>query len=107
MGIMPGPLGAAAGARRSPPPSPCTFVAETGVRATPAGGPAIRRVVRISPRHEVSVAVDGLPFTALPAHGDAGAADVAIVSGTLLVLTGEGSSAISRSVLRALPDGSV
>ncbi|HEU5100262.1 MAG TPA: ScyD/ScyE family protein [Roseiflexaceae bacterium] len=83
------------------------FVAEAGVRATPAGGSAIGRVIRISPRRELSVVVDGLPFTALPAHGDAGAADVAIVSDTLLVLTGEGSSALSRSVLRALPDGSV
>jgi sugar lactone lactonase YvrE len=83
------------------------LVAEAGVRPTPAGGSGSGRVVRISPRRESTVVVDGLPFTPLPAHGDAGAADVAIISDTLLVLTGEGSNALSRSVLRALPDGSV
>jgi sugar lactone lactonase YvrE len=53
------------------------------------------------------VAVDGLPFTHLPDHGDVGAADVAMLGGTLYVLTGEGHAALSRSVLRALPDRSV
>lgn len=83
------------------------FVAEAGARAGLSRGSTAGRVVRISPHREATIVVDGLPFTPLPAHGDAGAADVAIISDMLLVLTGEGSNALSRSVLRALPDRSV
>jgi sugar lactone lactonase YvrE len=79
------------------------FVAEAGAAAI---GASSGRVMQISPRGELSVAVDGLPFTHLPDHGDVGAADVAMLGGALYVLTGEGHAALSRSVLRALPDRS-
>jgi sugar lactone lactonase YvrE len=64
-------------------------------------------VLRISPRGEQHVAAANLPFTPLPAHGDVGAADVAVLGGALYVLTGEGHAALSRSVLHVLPDRSV
>jgi len=80
------------------------FVAEAGAAAI---GASSGRVMRISPHGDLSVAVDGLPFTHLPDHGDVGAADLAMLGGTLYVLTGEGHAALSRSVLRVLPDRSV
>jgi len=80
------------------------FVAEAGAAVA---GSNSGRVLRISPRGEPSVATDGLPFTHLPDHGDVGAADVAMIGGALYVLTGEGHTALSRSVLRVLPDQSV
>jgi sugar lactone lactonase YvrE len=83
------------------------LVAEAGTRATPAGGSPFGRVVRIDPRSKLSVAADRLPFTYLPQYGDVGVADVAIVDGTLYLLTGEGRDALARSVLRVLPDRSV
>jgi sugar lactone lactonase YvrE len=81
------------------------FVAEAGA-ASIAGGDS-GRVMRISPRGELSVAASALPFTHLPDHGDVGAADVAMIGDALYVLTGEGHAALSRSVLRVLPDRSV
>jgi sugar lactone lactonase YvrE len=80
------------------------FVAEAGAAAL---GASSGRVLRISSRGEQSVAADSLPFTHLPDHGDVGAADVAMIGGALYVLTGEGHAALSRSVLRVLPDQSV
>src|SRR5690349_71624 len=77
------------------------FVAETGSAQV---GASSGRVLRISPRGELSVAADGLPFTHLPDHGDVGAADLAMLGGALYLLTGEGPAALSRSVLRVLPD---
>jgi sugar lactone lactonase YvrE len=80
------------------------FVAEAGAASV---GASSGRVIRISPSGALSVAVDGLPFTHLPDHGDVGAADLAMLGGALFVLTGEGHAALSRSVLRVLPDRSV
>jgi DNA-binding beta-propeller fold protein YncE len=72
------------------------FVAEAGAASIDFGNSG--RVMRISPRGELSLAVDGLPFTHLPDHGDVGAADLAILGGALYVLTGEGHATLSRSV---------
>jgi len=76
------------------------FVAEAGVAAIGANS---GRVLRISPRGEQSVVVDRLPFTHLPDHGDVGATDVAMLDGTLYLLTGEGYDLLSRLVLRVTP----
>src|SRR5512133_3050777 len=63
------------------------FVAEAGAASVGANS---GRVIQISPSGTLSVAVDGLPFTRLPDHGDVGAADLAMLGGALFVLTGEG-----------------
>ena len=83
------------------------FVADAGALDTqPASGlPIITnwsgRVVRITPNREVTTVADRLPFTHDNATGiDVGPTDVAVLSGTLYVLTGEGYDSLSRSVLR-------
>src|SRR4051812_27695014 len=80
------------------------FVAEAGAASI---GASSGRVMRVSPRGALSLVVGDLPFTHLPDHGDVGATDLAMLGGELYVLTGEGSAALSRSVLRVLPDRSV
>jgi hypothetical protein len=80
------------------------LVAEAGAAS---GGASSGRVIRIGPSGAQSVAADGLPFTRLPDHGDVGAADIATLGGSIFVVTGEGHAALSRSVLRVLPDRSV
>jgi sugar lactone lactonase YvrE len=81
------------------------LVAEAGAASVRPGDSA--RVIRISPSGAHNVAADGLPFAHLPDHGDVGAADVAVIGGSVFVLTGEGQAALSRSVLRVLADRSV
>ncbi len=75
------------------------FVAEAGAKFSDPTNHS-GRVVRITPNHEVTTVVDGLPFTDLGEHGDVGAADLAMLKGGLYLLTGEGYDLLSRSVLR-------
>jgi sugar lactone lactonase YvrE len=66
------------------------------------------RVLRIDANRHVTTLVDHLPFTRYAEQGsDIGAADVALIGGTLYVLTGEGYDPLSRSVLRVAPDGAL
>lgn len=62
------------------------------------------RVSRITPDGRRETVIGGLPFTLDTATGTSvGPADVALVGGELLVLTGEGSALLSRSLLRIEP----
>ena len=80
------------------------FVAEAGAEfSAPTNHSG--RVLRITPNREVTVVVDGLPFTNLGEHGDVGATDLAMLDGALYLLTGEGYDVLSRSVLRVVPGG--
>src|SRR4051812_16209772 len=65
------------------------LVAEAGVEsAQPANHSG--QVLRISPNRQVTTVVDSLPFINLGEHGDVGATDVAMLNGSLYLLTGEG-----------------
>jgi sugar lactone lactonase YvrE len=65
-------------------------------------------VLRIDANHHVTTLVDHLPFTRYAEEGsDIGPADVAVLGGTLYVLTGEGYDPLSRSVLRVAGDGAL
>ncbi len=86
------------------------FVAEVGaLRPSDTGGPKPEinhsgRILRINTHRQVTVTVDGLPYTHYVANGDTGAADVVSIDGALYVLTGEGyDDQVSRSVLRVVP----
>lgn len=62
------------------------------------------RVLRIDTSRHVTTVVEGLPYTRYTSSGDVGATGVALLSGTLYVLTGEGyDDQLSRAVLRAMP----
>jgi sugar lactone lactonase YvrE len=80
---------------------------------TPAGDTSMAtnhsgQVLRISPDRQMTPVVTDLPFTHYGDGGtDVGAADVAVIGGTLYLLTGEGYGDLSRSVLRVTPDGDV
>jgi hypothetical protein len=64
------------------------------------------RVVRIGPDREITPVIENLPFTNYIVAGDIGATDVAMLDGTLYILTGEGyDDELSRSVLRLAEDG--
>jgi sugar lactone lactonase YvrE len=90
------------------------LVAEAGAPDPPAAGapPIVTnhsgRVLRIDARRQVTTLVDQLPFAHYADEGsDIGPADVAVISGTLYLLTGEGYDPMSRSVLRVAPNGSL
>src|SRR3954453_7383972 len=80
------------------------FVAEAGAEFSEPTNHS-GRVLRITRNREVTVVVDGLPFTNLGEHGDVGATDLAMLDGALYLLTGEGYDLLSRSVLRVTPSG--
>ncbi len=64
------------------------------------------RVSRITTDRHRDTIVEGLPFTHYISSGDIGATDVAVLGGSLYVLTGEGwDDRLSRAVLRITPDG--
>lgn len=88
------------------------YVAEAGLidlQADDRSTPIIShssRVSRISPDGQRTTVIGGLPFTNYRAAGDVGAADVAMLGGTLYVLTAEGyDDELSRSVLRVTHQG--
>jgi sugar lactone lactonase YvrE len=86
------------------------YVAEAGTR-DPANSGAIQpetnhssRVLRVGTSRAVTTVVDQLPYTRYIWSGDVGATDVALLGGTLYLLTGEGyDHRLSRSVLRVAP----
>jgi sugar lactone lactonase YvrE len=88
------------------------FIAEAGT-PDPADSGAIQpetnhsgRVLRVDANRQVTTVVDGLPYTRYITSGDVGPADVAMLGGTLYLLTGEGyDDQLSRSVLRVTPGG--
>jgi DNA-binding beta-propeller fold protein YncE len=89
------------------------FVAETGA-VTPQEGEILSfpyvnhsgRVSRITADRHRDTILEGLPFTHYVSSGDSGATDVAVLGGSLYVLTGEGwDDRLSRAVLRITPDG--
>lgn len=64
------------------------------------------RVLHIAQDGTITPVVEGLPFTNYIVAGDIGAADVALLDGDLIILTGEGyDDALSRMVLRVDADG--
>ncbi len=61
------------------------------------------RVLRIAPNRQVTIIMDGLPFTHYAEAGDIGSTDVHVRAGTVYVLTGEGwDDQLSRAVLRVV-----
>lgn len=88
------------------------YVAEAGMidlQADDRSTPIIShssRVSRISPDGQRETVIDGLPFTNYSVAGDVGATDVAMLDGSLYVLTAEGyDDELSRSVLRVTQHG--
>jgi sugar lactone lactonase YvrE len=87
------------------------YVAEAGAldpqaaAQSPVATNRSSRVLRIDPSRQIATVVDGLPFTHYTEAGtDIGAADVALLGGSLYVLTGEGyDERLSRAVLRVVP----
>ncbi|MEN9933770.1 MAG: hypothetical protein RLZZ387_349 [Chloroflexota bacterium] len=90
-------------------PSGDLIVAEAGApdleeEAAPVSINESGRVSRVSSAGQVTPLVERLPFTHDVASGtDVGPADVALLGGTLYVLTAEGHAPLSRMLLRVAP----